>query len=145
MARERRARNGEGGTAVDRRDAARQVAIRRALSHGDLIEMTTTGRRTGLQRRIPIVFHNVGSRIYISGMPSRRRRSWLLNLETHPRLTVHLLRVERVDLPASARIVFEEAERRAVFAHIARAWRRDLETMVRYSPLIEVTIDELAA
>jgi len=36
----------------------------------------------------------------------------------------------------------EEAERREILPHIARNWgRKDLEQMVRYSPLIEVTLD----
>jgi hypothetical protein len=37
-------------------------------------------------------------------------------------------------------VIAEEAERRAILPHIARAWRRnDLDRMVQYSPLIEVT------
>jgi len=117
-----------------------------ALARGGLIEITTTGRKTGMRRRIPIVFHNIGGRIYISGMPSRRRRSWLANLEADPRLTMHLLRGFRADVPATARVIADEAERRAVLPHIARAWRRDdVETMVHYSPLIEVTLDDIAA
>jgi len=122
------------------------VEVRQALAHGGLIEITTTGRKTGLRRRIPIVFHAIGGRIYISGMPSRRRRSWLANLEADPRLTVHLVRGVRADLPATARVITDETERRSVLTHVARAWRRDdVETMVRYSPLIEVTLDGLAA
>lgn len=49
----------------------------------------------------------------------------------------------RADLPASARVVSDEDERRAILSHVARAWRRnDVETMVRYSPLIEVAFDD---
>jgi hypothetical protein len=45
------------------------------------------------------------------------------------------------DLPATARVITDEAERRAILTHVARAWKRtDLETMVAHSPLIEVTI-----
>ena len=63
--------------------------IRRALARGHTIDITTTGRKTGLPRRIEIVFFNFGGRIYISGMPNpRRRRSWLANLEAHPDFTV---------------------------------------------------------
>ncbi len=52
--------------------------------------------------------------------------------------------LSRGQLAATARVITDEAERRAVLPHIARAWRRDdVETMVRYSPLIEVTIDRL--
>ena len=122
------------------------VEVRQALAHGGLIEITTTGRKTGLRRRIPIVFHTIGGRMYISGMPSRRRRSWLANLGADPRLTVHLVRGVRADLPATARVIADDAERRSVLTHVARAWRRDdVETMVQYSPLIEVTLDGLAS
>lgn len=117
-------------------------AIDSALDRGQTIDITTTGRESGQPRRLEIVFHNVGGRIYISGIPSTRRRSWLANLEADPHLTFHLKGKVRADLPATARIIDEEKERREILPHIARAWgRRDLEQMVRYSPLIEVTFD----
>ena len=122
-------------------------AIIRALSHGQTIDMTTTGRRSGLARRIEIVFHNFDGRIYISGTPrAGRTRAWIHNLTANPRLTVHLKGAVAVDLPATARIITDEAERRAVFARIVQVWRgQDVETMTRHSPLIEVTIDGLRA
>jgi len=115
--------------------------IRQALDHGHLIDITTTGRRTGRPRRIEIVFHNIGGRIFISGMPSPRKRAWIANLEADPRLTVHLKGAVRSDLPASARVITDEAERRQIIPVVARNWRRtDVETMVAWSPLIEVAI-----
>ena len=111
-----------------------------ALPRGGLIDITTTGRRSGRPRRIEIALHNIGGRLYISGMPSRRRRSWIANLEADPRLTVHLKRGLSADLAATARVIRDEDERRAVLKHIARTWNRDPEPMVRWSPLIEVTI-----
>jgi len=111
-----------------------------ALERGHTIDITTTGRRSGEPRRIEIVFHNVDGRIYISGVPSPRKRRWLRNLEAEPQFTFHLKGKTRADLSAVARVIDDEAERRQVLPHIARAWNRnDLETMVRYSPLIEVT------
>jgi deazaflavin-dependent oxidoreductase (nitroreductase family) len=118
-------------------------SIRRALTEGGTIDITTTGRRSGQPRRIEIVFHVIGGRIYISGMPrADRKRRWLSNLEADPSLTVHLKRGMTADLPATARVVTDIAERRAILEHVARAWRRtDVDTMVAHSPLIEVTID----
>jgi hypothetical protein len=47
----------------------------------------------------------------------------------------------QADLPATARVIEDEAERRTILAQVARNWGRDdVEEMVRYSPLIEVTI-----
>ena len=118
-------------------------AIGSALERGQTIDITTTGRESGQPRRLEIVFHNVGGRIYISGIPSPRRRSWLANLEADPHLTFHLKGKVRADLEATARIISEEKERREVLPHIARNWgRKDLEQMVRYSPLIEVSVQQ---
>jgi len=120
-------------------------SIRRALTEGGTIDITTTGRRSGRPRRIEIVFHVIGGRTYISGMPrADRKRRWLSNLEADPRLTVHLKRGVTADLPATARVVTDIAERRAILEHVARSWRRtDVDAMVAHSPLIEVTIDGL--
>jgi deazaflavin-dependent oxidoreductase (nitroreductase family) len=121
--------------------------IRRALSHGQTIDITTTGRRSGLPRRIEIVFHNFDGRIYISGMPSRRKRAWLANLEADPHLTLHLKgRRVTADVPATARVISDQAERLAIMPRVAAVWRRqDIEGMVALSPLIEVTVDATEA
>ncbi len=121
--------------------------VRAALDRGGVIDITTTGRRSGEPRRIEIVAHNVDGRIVISGMPRRdRTRAWIRNLEADPRLTVHLKRGLSADLPATARIVTDEEERRTLLVHVARIWNRtDVEEMVAWSPLIEVTIPGYAA
>ena len=75
-----------------------------------------------------------------------RTRRWLLNLEADPHLTFHLKGAVNADLPATARVVTDDAERRAVFEYVVTVWKgQDVETMNRYSPLIEVTFDDLAA
>ena len=114
--------------------------IRRALSRGHLIDITTTGRTSGKPRRIEIVFHNIDGRIYISGIPSPRKRAWMANLERNPDMTFHLKGPVKADLAATARPITDEAERREILEHVARNWRRtDLERMVAQSPLVEVT------
>jgi deazaflavin-dependent oxidoreductase (nitroreductase family) len=122
-------------------------SLRAALMRGGTIDITTTGRRSGTPRRIEIVFHRIDGRIWISGIPSPRKRAWIANLEADPRMTFHLKGpVAVADLPATARIVEDEDERRHILERVARAWRRtDVDRMVEQSPLIEVTIDEAAA
>ena len=117
-------------------------AVSAALDRGGVIDITTTGRKSGEPRRIEIVFHNVDGRIVISGMPMRdRTRAWIHNLEADPRLTVHLKQGVAADLPGTARIVTDEAERRDLLAAVARNWNRtDVDAMVAWSPLIEVSI-----
>ena len=121
-------------------------SIWRALGRGHTIDITTTGRRPGKPRRIELVFHNIDGRLIISGSPKPRTRGWIYNLEADPHLTFHLKRTVQADLPATARVVTDPAERRQLAEWIvANAWHnQEVEAMVRYSPFIEVTIDELA-
>lgn len=122
--------------------------IRRALSRGHRIDITTTGRRSGAPRRIEIVFHNIDGRIYISGTPrADRTRAWIHNLTADPHLTFHLKGAAQADLPATARIVTDEAERRQISEWIvANAWpNQDADAMTAHAPLIEITFDEAAA
>lgn len=122
--------------------------IRRALSSGHVIDITTTGRRSGQARRIEIVFHNVDGRLYITGMPNpNRTRGWIHNLEQDPRLRFHLKGSVQADLMATARVVTDDSERRFVLGWVvANAWKQmDVEAMIQHSPLIEVVIDDLAA
>jgi deazaflavin-dependent oxidoreductase (nitroreductase family) len=123
------------------------AAIKQALARGHAIDITTTGRRSGQPRRIEIVFHNFGGRLFISGVPSPRKRSWIANLEADPRLTFHLKGPgASVELPATARVITDDVERREILPLVAAAWgRRDLDAMIAMSPLIEVTLDDSPA
>ncbi|HYM84842.1 MAG TPA: nitroreductase family deazaflavin-dependent oxidoreductase, partial [Candidatus Dormibacteraeota bacterium] len=62
--------------------------IQRALAHSQIADITTTGRHTRLPRRIEIYLHALDEGLFISGMPRREKRAWLLNLEADPRLTL---------------------------------------------------------
>lgn len=122
--------------------------IRADLARGHLIDITTTGRKTGQPRRVEIVFHNIDGRLIISGSPrTSRKRGWLANLESDPHFTFHLKGRTAADLPATARVITDDTERRTVAEWITtHAWQnQDLEAMVADSPMIEVTIDDLAA
>lgn len=122
---------------------ARHDAIERVLRHGHTIDITTTGRVTGEPRRIEIVYHSFGGRLYVSGIPNaNHERAWLLNLRADPRLTFHLKSLVQADLPGTAREITDPAERRPILELVAKAWRRtDVDFMVEHSPLIEVTLD----
>lgn len=120
-------------------------AIRSALKHGHTIDITTTGRRSGEPRRIEMMFHSFGGHLYISGMPNPdRTRAWLQNLRADPSFTFHLKQLVQADLPATAREITDDPERLAVLEKVARVWRRDLEPMRAFSPLVEVTIEGFA-
>jgi len=120
--------------------------INQALSNVTVVDITTTGRKSGEPRRLEIVSHPIGGKLYISGMPVENRRSWLANLDANPHFTLHVKGQVKADLPATARIITDEAERREILAHVAKTWKRkDLDVMVAQSPLIEVTLDSAAA
>lgn len=120
-------------------------AIRSALKHGHTIDITTIGRRSGEQRRIEMMFHSFDGHVYISGMPSPdRTRAWLQNMRANPAFTFHLKQLVQADLPATAREITEEPERREVMTKVAKVWRRDVEPMLTHSPLVEVTIEGFA-
>jgi len=116
--------------------------VRDALSRPvTVVDISTTGRKSGQERRIEIVMHNIDGRLYVSGQPSRRRRSWLANLDANPKFTLHVKRGARADLPATAREITDLSERHQVLEQVARNWKRDdVDVMVQYSPLIEVTV-----
>ena len=116
--------------------------VRDALSRPvTVVDISTTGRKSGQERRVEIVMHNIDGRLYISGQPSRRRRSWLANLDANPKFTLHVKRGARADLPAKAREITDPSERRQVLEQVARNWKRDdVDVMVEFSPLIEVTV-----
>ena len=115
--------------------------ISEALDRGGVIDMTTKGAKSGKPRRIEIVFHNIDGKIFISGLPNFPR-GWLANVKKNPHFTFHLKGPVRADLPATGRVIDQEAERREVLPHIAKVWKRkDLENMVQTSPLIEVTLE----
>ncbi|MFD0306876.1 nitroreductase/quinone reductase family protein [Streptomyces sp. NPDC127119] len=88
-----------------------------ATTRQRIIDITTTGRRTGLPRRIEIFFYRALGRTYLcSGtMPPP---SWYVNLVANPEFTFHLKHGVRADLRAQARPVTDPAERLAVLTEI---------------------------
>jgi deazaflavin-dependent oxidoreductase (nitroreductase family) len=120
-----------------------EAAVKDALGKGGIIDITTTGRKTGDARRIEIMFHALDGHVYISGYPRPQKRRWLMNLEAHPGFTFHLKETVQADLPATARPITGAAERRTVLSKVALTWGRDdIDTMVEQSPLVEVTFQE---
>jgi deazaflavin-dependent oxidoreductase (nitroreductase family) len=118
------------------------------------IDITTTGRRSGEPRRIEIVFYRLGEEIYLSGIPAPKQRDWLANLAASPRFTFHLKHAVMADLPATATVIVEPAERRRVLAVFVEEFNRRrhesddgwpeavLEEWVAQSPLAKVTFDD---
>ena len=113
--------------------------ITAALQADLTIDITTTGRSSGLARRIEIWFHNIDGRIFITGTPGDR--DWYANLLADPAFTFHLKESTEADLPATARAIDDAHERRAVFEVLLErlGYRNRLDAWMARSPLVEVT------
>lgn len=121
--------------------------VNEALHRSQLIDLTTTGRRSGLPRRIEIYLHDLDGVLFITGMPRRdRTRDWIRNITADPHVIVHLKVGIEADIPATARVVTEPHEARPLIEAAARRWRRDdVDDMIAYSPLIVLTADDAPA
>ena len=110
-----------------------------ALETDLTIDITTTGRSSGLPRRIEIWFHNIDGRIFITGLPGSR--DWYANLLADPEFTFHLKDSTEADLPAVARIITDDGERLQVFEVLLErlGYRNRLDAWMARSPLVEVT------
>lgn len=115
--------------------------VNEALHRSQLIDLTTTGRRSGLPRRIEIFLHDEGGVLFITGMPRRdRTRDWIHNITADPSVIVHLKVGIQADVPATARIITDPREARPLIEAAARRWRRDdVDEMIAHSPLIVLT------
>ena len=114
--------------------------ILKALKADKVIDITTTGRTSGLPKRIEIWFHNVDGKIYISGLPGTR--DWYANMLAEPEFTFHIKESVLADLPAKATAIREPDARRTVMAAILGSERtHELDDWVAGSPLVEVELD----
>ena len=122
--------------------------IESALERGGLVEITTTGRKSGQARRIEIYLHNLDGDLYLTGQPGFPR-DWVANLLADPRMTLHLIRGVKADLPATAEVITEPEEKgRIILRARVESWRADpdqvraeLDYWVATSPLVGLTID----
>jgi deazaflavin-dependent oxidoreductase (nitroreductase family) len=118
--------------------------IENALNQDDTIDITTIGRKSGRPQRIEIWFKRVNGRTYITGTPGRR--DWYANLTANPLFTFHLKQSLHADLPARARPITDESERRRILSAPVMAWYRSqvhsLDELVAGSPLVEVLFAE---
>lgn len=116
------------------------------------IDITTTGARTGLPRRIEVWFYRVDGQIYLSTQPARR--GWYANILRNPSFTFHLTHGVRADLPAIGTPVRDPQQREAVFrsiiADLNQPWNpagipqpvEPLEEWLAGSPLVRVDFIE---
>lgn len=113
--------------------------VRAELADGPIVDITTTGRRSGRPRRIEIWMLHVDGRFFITGTPGPR--GWLANLAAAPGLVVHLKRHAHTDLSARATVIDDPDLRRHVLTHPGTAWyrgRASVEELMAGAPMVEV-------
>src|SRR5690349_9889236 len=110
--------------------------IERALKTDNLIDITTTGRKSGKPSKIEIAFHNFDGILYITGTPGRR--DWYANLLAQPQFTFHLKQSAQADLQATATPITDDATRRQVLSKVVAKWNKqnEFEAFVQSSPLV---------
>ncbi len=133
-------------------DVRQKLAINSSSTLADrTIEITTVGRRTGKPRRIEIVFYRFGDDIYLSGIPAPKQRDWLANLSARPQFTFHLKHGVVADLPVTATVIVDPAQRRRVLSVFVEEFNRRhgpdspwpmaaLDEWAAHSPLAKVTL-----
>ena len=108
------------------------------------VDITTMGRKSGEPRRIEIWSHYFDGRWIIISSPGKR--SWYANLIANPHFTYHLKGKRLRDLPAIARPITGEGERRAILTRLKEVspyWDKHMDAIedwVRGSRLVEVML-----
>ncbi len=116
--------------------------VEEALAHDRVIDITTTGRKTGEPRRIEIWYHRIDGRYFITGSPGAR--DWYANLVATPGFTFHLKQSVRADLAATATPVEGTEKTRILAAITASIASSGVVLDPRTSPLVEVVFDDAA-
>jgi deazaflavin-dependent oxidoreductase (nitroreductase family) len=123
-------------------------SIETALAEGGIIDIITTGRRTGKPRRTEIYLHNLDGVLYLTGRPGRPR-DWVANISANPEMTIHLKRGIRADVPARGTVIRDPVTKASIVQKArVRSWgvtpedaAADIDVWVNGSPLVRVEVD----
>ncbi len=115
--------------------------VQEALEKDLVIDITTTGRKSGQPRRVEIWFHNLDGVLYITGLPGSR--GWYANILADPCMTFHLKETATADLPARATPITSVEQKRDILRHICtkQGTLDQLEARVSGAPLIKVDLE----
>ncbi|MFZ0492291.1 MAG: nitroreductase/quinone reductase family protein [Acidimicrobiia bacterium] len=121
--------------------------IESALAKGGIVDITTTGRRSGKPRRLEIYLHNLDGVLYLTGRPGRPR-DWVANLSANPAMVVHLKRGIHADVPATGTVIWDPTTKADIIKQARiRSWgvdptQADAESDVwaKGAPLVRVDI-----
>ena len=125
------------------------TSTRTALSRGGIADITTIGRKSGVERRIEIYFHAFDGRYYLTGRPGAKR-DWMANLLANPSFTLHLKQGAAADVQVEALPVHDRAERRNIMLRaLTESWgttpdkaEAAIDRWLDQAPLIEFQVKE---
>ena len=117
--------------------------VKEAMERGGIADITTTGRKTGLPRRVEIYFHQFDGDYYLTGRPGFKR-DWEANIKANPDFTLHLKRGIAVDVLVVGETEPDPEERAAIiFRALTESWgsepgkaRANLDYYVNTAPFI---------
>ena len=114
-------------------------AVTKALEQDNLVDISTTGRKSGRPHRVEVNLRYVDSRVYLSNLPTERR-DWAANLYANPYFTYHLKQSANLALSAKATPIKDVQTRHKVFeGFLAKEGSiSELEARLRHSNLFLV-------
>ena len=118
--------------------------VKQALINDDVVDITTTGRKSGQPRRIEIWVHYQDGAVFITGTPGKR--DWYANMVAHPDFILHLKQSQQRDVQVRAVPVTDQSRRREVFARMMeleqrrQSLRANTDEWLTDAPLVEVEL-----
>lgn len=109
-------------------------ATRERLARHRTVDMTTTGRSSGLARTIEIWWFHFEERFIVTGTPGRR--DWLANVRSDPHV---IIEVDGLRIEAQATEISDDDFRRRFFSSTDPRWYRsqvELDRLVLGAPMI---------
>ena len=90
--------------------------VREALDRDKLIDITTTGRKSGKAHRKEVNLRQLEGQPYLSNSPGKR--DWAANLFANPEFTYHLKQSIQRDFRARATVIRDADEKRGLLERI---------------------------
>jgi len=117
-----------------------QSDILDAVEANHIVDISTTGRKTGRVHRHEIWLHTADSQFYLTGKPAPR--DWHANVLAHPQMIVHLKHDLVKDVSAYAIPITDPTERRTLLTKLLQdtPYIENLEAWVAGSPLVRITM-----
>jgi hypothetical protein len=126
--------------------------IKEALDRGGIADIITTGRKSGLPRRVEIYFHQFDGEYYLTGRPGFKR-DWVANIQANPEFILHLKRGLDAEVPVIGEPEPDPKRRAAIlFRALTESWgveerkaNADLGIYVDTAPFIRFRPVEVTA